>query len=245
MNAGEGTLQVAIGGVTAPRIAAAEICADLRGGEMLDSSFERRTADLDARDRRWLRELVYGMLRQRGTIDAILEERVRGGLSRVDADLVDLMRLGVYQLMHMGSVPAYAAIAQTVELAKFRHGIGASKLMNAVLSRIDRESGELSVRPAEDRVEAKARPDSARQEAKAQVQAREGLGEAVQAAPPELERFRTTARSALSEADTLLAARALAQWRDSLAPREDLSPELERAARALADSLAAFLANRP
>jgi 16S rRNA (cytosine967-C5)-methyltransferase len=96
------------------------------------------------------------MLRQRGTIDAILEERVRGGLSRVDPDLVDLMRLGVYQLMHMGSVPAYAAIAQTVELAKFRHGIGASKLMNAVLRRIDRESGDLSVKTPDDRLDALA-----------------------------------------------------------------------------------------
>ena len=152
----DGATQVAIGGVTGARVAAAGICADLRAGEMLDSSFERRAANLDARDRRWLRELVYGMLRQRGTIDAILEERVRGGLSRVDADLVDLMRLGVYQLMHMGSVPAYAAIAQTVEIAKVRHGIGASKLVNAVLRRIDRESSDLSTRPPEDKVDALA-----------------------------------------------------------------------------------------
>ena len=139
MNLEDLGLQVAVGGVTSPRIAAAGICADLRAGEMLDSSFERRTSDLDARDRRWLRELVYGMLRQRGAIDAILEARVRGGLARVDRDLVDLMRLGVYQLLHMGSVPAYAAIAQTVELAKVRHGIGASKLVNAVLRRLDRD----------------------------------------------------------------------------------------------------------
>ncbi|MFI5245742.1 MAG: RsmB/NOP family class I SAM-dependent RNA methyltransferase, partial [Gemmatimonadales bacterium] len=41
----------------------------------------------------------------------------------------------------MGSVPPYAAIAQTVELAKQRHGIGASKLANAVLRRLDRERG--------------------------------------------------------------------------------------------------------
>ena len=123
---------------------------------MLDSSFERRVADLDARDRRWLRELVYGMLRQRGTIDAILEERVRGGLARIDPDLVDLMRLGVYQLLHMGSVPAYAAIAQTVELAKVRHGIGASKLMNAVLRRIDRESNVLAAPVPVDPVDALA-----------------------------------------------------------------------------------------
>lgn len=123
---------------------------------MLDGSFERRTADLDARDRRWLRELVYGLLRQRSMLDAILEQRVRGGLSRVDPDLLDLMRLGVYQLMHMGSVPAYAAIAQTVELAKVRHGIGASKLMNAVLRRIDRESGDLAGPLPDDTVDALA-----------------------------------------------------------------------------------------
>ena len=143
-------------GVTPARVAAAEICADMRGGEMLDSAFERRAIDLDARDRRWLRELVYGMLRQRSTIDAILAERVNGGLAKIDSDLLDLFRLGVFQLLHMGSVPAYAAIAQTVELAKVRHGIGASKLVNAVLRRIDRESENLSpVLPA-DPVEALA-----------------------------------------------------------------------------------------
>jgi 16S rRNA (cytosine967-C5)-methyltransferase len=152
----EGALQVAVGGVTTPRVVAAGIAADIRSGEMLDSSFERRAVDLDARDRRWLRELVYGMLRQRGTIDAILEERVRGGLARVDPDLVDLMRLGVYQLLHMGSVPSYAAIAQTVGLAKVRHGIGASKLTNAVLRRIDRESNDLAVPIPPDPVEALA-----------------------------------------------------------------------------------------
>jgi 16S rRNA (cytosine967-C5)-methyltransferase len=133
------------GAVTASRAVAAEICTDLRRGEFLDQSFERRIAPLDARDRRWTRELVYGMLRHRGWIDAILSERVRGGLVRLDPDVIDLLRLGVYQLTNMGSVPAYAAIAQTVELAKRRHGLGASKLVNAVLRRTDREREELNV----------------------------------------------------------------------------------------------------
>jgi 16S rRNA (cytosine967-C5)-methyltransferase len=132
------------GGVTAARAVAAEICVDLRRGEFLDQSFERRIGPLDARDRRWTRELVYGMLRQRAGIDAILSERVRGGLARLDPDVIDLLRLGVYQLLHMGSVPAYAAIAQTVELAKRRHGLGASKLVNAVLRRTDREREQLN-----------------------------------------------------------------------------------------------------
>jgi 16S rRNA (cytosine967-C5)-methyltransferase len=133
------------GAVTASRAVAAEICTDLRRGEFLDQSFERRISPLDARDRRWTRELVYGMLRHRGWIDAVLSDRVRGGLVRLDPDVIDLLRLGVYQLTNMGSVPAYAAIAQTVELAKRRHGLGASKLVNAVLRRTDRERDELNV----------------------------------------------------------------------------------------------------
>jgi hypothetical protein len=94
---------------------------------------------------------------------------------------------------------------------------------------------------AQDQAGAEARPDPARPAA----QAREEHAKAAAAPPPVLERFQRSARNALSEADTLLAARALAQWRDSLAPRRDLPPDLERAARALADSLAAFLATRP
>jgi 16S rRNA (cytosine967-C5)-methyltransferase len=138
---------VSSGAVTAARAVAAEICVDLRRGEFLDQSFDRRIAPLDARDRRWTRELVYGMLRHRGWIDAVLSDRVRGGLARLDPDVIDLLRLGVYQLTHMGSVPAYAAIAQTVELAKRRHGLGASKLVNAVLRRTDRERDALLLAP--------------------------------------------------------------------------------------------------
>jgi 16S rRNA (cytosine967-C5)-methyltransferase len=144
------------GAVTASRAVAAEICTDLRRGEFLDHSFERRIAPLDARDRRWTRELVYGMLRHRGWIDAILSDRVRGGLVRLDPDVIDLLRLGVYQLTNMGSVPAYAAIAQTVELAKRRHGLGASKLVNAVLRRTDRERQDLSVPASTEAAEALA-----------------------------------------------------------------------------------------
>ena len=138
------TTVVTTGGVTAARAVAAEVCVDLRRGEFLDQSFERRIVPLDARDRRWTRELVYGMLRHRAGIDTILSERVRGGLVRLDPDVIDLLRLGVYQLLYMGSVPAYAAIAQTVELAKRRHGLGASKLVNAVLRRTDREREQLA-----------------------------------------------------------------------------------------------------
>jgi 16S rRNA (cytosine967-C5)-methyltransferase len=136
--------------ITPARLAAAEICADLRSGTLLDPSFERRSAALEPRDRRWLRELVYGMLRRREWLDAVIAARVKGGFDRLEPEILDLLRLGSSQLLFMGSVPAYAAIAQTVELAKRRVGTGASGLVNAVLRRIDREREEPGVELPED-----------------------------------------------------------------------------------------------
>lgn len=142
--------------VTDTRVAAADTLADLRTGLLLDAAFDRRVASLDARDRRWTQELVWGTLRRRGWLDHVLAPRVRGGIARLDGDLADLLRLGTYQLFHMGSVPPYAAIAQTVELAKQRHGLGASKLVNAVLRRLDRERDTLAPPLPADPVEALA-----------------------------------------------------------------------------------------
>ena len=153
MNRGSPQQTAAPSAITDTRVVAAQIMGDLRAGEMLDASFDRRTSRFDARDRRWTRELVFGSLRKRAILDAWLQQRVKGGLGRIDADLIDLLRLGSYQLLMMGSVPPYAAIGQTVELAKRRHGMGASKLVNAVLRRLDRDREQLSLPASEDVVE--------------------------------------------------------------------------------------------
>lgn len=127
------------GVITPARDAAAQVLGDLRGGSLLDAALDRAATRLDPRDRRWLHELVYGTLRKRAWLDAVLDLRVRGGTSRLHAGVADLLRLGTQQLLFMRSVPAYAAIAQTVEQVKLQHGIGAGKLANAVLRRVDRE----------------------------------------------------------------------------------------------------------
>ena len=128
------------GAVTEARGVAADVLTDLRGGELLDTSFDRRTvAARRARPALDCASSCTECFASAELIDAMLDDRVRGGLAQARSRSVDLLRLGAYQLLSMGSVPAYAAIAQTVELAKRRHGIGASKLANAVLRRIDRE----------------------------------------------------------------------------------------------------------
>jgi 16S rRNA (cytosine967-C5)-methyltransferase len=135
--------------VTPSRLAAAAILAALRDGVLLDAAMERHAHPLEVRDRRWVQELVYGLLRRRAEFDELLATRVKGGLGQLDADLLDLLRLGAYQLLAMGSVPPYAAIGQTVEVTKTRHGVGAARLVNAVLRRLDRERDVPLVIPAD------------------------------------------------------------------------------------------------
>ena len=144
------------GVITPARDAAARVLGDLRSGTMLDLALDRAVSRLDARDRRWLRELVFGVLRRRAWLDAVLDARVRGGTARLHPGVADLLRLGTQQLLFMNSVPAYAAIAQTVEQVKGTHGVGAGKLANAVLRRVDRERGAIEPAAPADPLDAMA-----------------------------------------------------------------------------------------
>lgn len=140
--------------ITDARIAAADILADLDEGILLDQSFEYRTETLERRDRRWTQELVWGTLRKRAWLDAVIAERVRTDAARLDPHIVNLLRLGIYQLLFMNSVPTYAALAQTVEAAKAFKGRGVGNFVNAILRRVDRERDNLEPALPRDTAEA-------------------------------------------------------------------------------------------
>jgi 16S rRNA (cytosine967-C5)-methyltransferase len=107
-------------------------------GELADRALETAAAGLEPRDRAWAQELVYGTLRLRGRLDAVLDPLVRGGVVTLEPLVLDVLRLGAYQLLEMQSVPPYAAVSQSVELARSA-GVGrASGLVNGVLQSLRR-----------------------------------------------------------------------------------------------------------
>lgn len=110
----------------------------LRNGELLDAAFARLVLQVPPRDRAWLHELVYGTVRLRGRIDYLLGRFVKRKLESLDDDVLDILRLGAYQLIEMRSVPAYAAVSQSVELAKSVSGRGTSGFVNGVLQSMRR-----------------------------------------------------------------------------------------------------------
>jgi 16S rRNA (cytosine967-C5)-methyltransferase len=130
--------------VTPSRLAALNIMRAIRSGELADRAFARLAVRLDARDRAWVHELVYGALRLRGRLDFVLDRFVKRGTASLDDDVLDILRLGVYQLLEMRSVPAHAAVSQSVELTKSVRERSASGLVNGVLQSVGRARAGLA-----------------------------------------------------------------------------------------------------
>ncbi|MEX0727521.1 MAG: transcription antitermination factor NusB [Planctomycetaceae bacterium] len=73
---------------------------------------------LDDRDRRLVWELIHGVGRRRRTLETILAAVVTRPLDRIEPELKTLALLGIYQLVFLSSIPAHAAVHETVELAR-------------------------------------------------------------------------------------------------------------------------------
>ncbi|WP_442852437.1 RsmB/NOP family class I SAM-dependent RNA methyltransferase [Nocardioides sp. Iso805N] len=94
---------------------------------------------LSGRDAAFATELASGTLRGRGTYDAILARCIDRPLAKVEAKVLDALRLGTHQLLAM-RVPTHAAIATTVDLVKSKVGPGAGGFSNAVLRKVAERS---------------------------------------------------------------------------------------------------------
>jgi 16S rRNA (cytosine967-C5)-methyltransferase len=91
---------------------------------------------LEARERSFAHELTYGVTRLRARLDHLIGAHVPRGLDSVDPRLLELIRLGAYQLLYMDGVPAYAAVSETVTQVRDVVGDRPAGFANAVLRKV-------------------------------------------------------------------------------------------------------------
>lgn len=101
----------------------------------LEMSTILRSQRISGRDAAFAVELAYGAIRLRGRYDPILAVAAQRPVTTIDAPVLDTLRLGAHQLLGM-RVPAHAAVAETVALARQVNGAGAAGFVNAVLRRV-------------------------------------------------------------------------------------------------------------
>lgn len=89
-------------------------------------------------DRKFCTELVYGTVKAGASLDWKIAKYLSRPLAKVDAKILAVLRVGMYQLFFM-RVPNSAAVNESVELSKKFCGLGAAKFINAVMRSAVRE----------------------------------------------------------------------------------------------------------
>jgi 16S rRNA (cytosine967-C5)-methyltransferase len=93
-------------------------------------------SDFDSRDRAFLRELIYGVLRWRNRLDAAFEIFLSEPPDRLSIGVRTALRLGTYQIIFLDRVPDHGAVNTSVELAGRKSEKWAKGLVNAVLRKV-------------------------------------------------------------------------------------------------------------
>lgn len=110
-----------------------EVLRAVERGGPLDSALDSALDSTDdPRGRAFLAELVKGTLRWRGRYDALINHFARKP-RRIDKDARVVLRLGLHQLIGCSGVPAYAAVDQSVSLARAVRGNRIAPFVNGLL----------------------------------------------------------------------------------------------------------------
>jgi len=95
---------------------------------------EARRHQLDMRDRGLARQLAFGAVQRKATLDHLIERFTKRDPAGLDPPVRAALRLGLYQLAYLERIPAHAAVTESVELVKPK-APRAAGLVNATLRR--------------------------------------------------------------------------------------------------------------
>jgi 16S rRNA (cytosine967-C5)-methyltransferase len=132
------------------RIVAIEVLRRSRQKEAFATELiESAAAALSPQDRRLAVQFVMGMLRRRGTLDALIAPFLTRPFRDLHPDTLDLLRLGTFQLVFLTHVPKHAAVHETVQISP----PVVKKFVNAILRKIaDVVTDDYTDRPGADTV---------------------------------------------------------------------------------------------
>lgn len=101
--------------------------------------------ETDQRKENLVREIVYGVLENNIYIDSIISKASNIKMKKIHPKILTILRIGIYQLLFMDSIPSRAAINESVNLAKIHGHSGSVRFVNGILRNIDRNREKFMV----------------------------------------------------------------------------------------------------
>jgi len=122
-------------GITSRRLALEVLIQVEKNGAFVNSALadalERK--QLAVRDRAFVTALVLGVIRQRSALDAVIATHASKGVKKLPIPLLNVLRLGVFQLQDMPDIPPSAVLNTCGELAKIVGHVGQVRFTNGLL----------------------------------------------------------------------------------------------------------------
>lgn len=106
-------------------------------------SKELNEVELNDKDKALLTEIVYGVLRRRRTLDVIIANFVKD-IKLMDKNILNILRVAIYQMNFLDKIPTYAACNEAVEEAK-EVSESDSKLVNGILRSFTKNPDDINV----------------------------------------------------------------------------------------------------
>ena len=116
--------------------------APLHPDRLLTDSFKRYRY-FNSLDRSFLTELTYGVIRWRERLDWVIRHFSKIPIEKIELETLNILRLGLYQILFLSRTPSSAAVNESVELAKRIRGKGGAGFVNAVLRSAIRQKDEI------------------------------------------------------------------------------------------------------
>ena len=103
-----------------------------RDGSYSNLELSKMLASDELSNKGFIREIVYGVTENKIYLDYILDKFIKKGAAKTKLQALIILRMGVYQILFMNSVPNYAAVNESVALAR-RCARGTDGFINGVL----------------------------------------------------------------------------------------------------------------
>lgn len=104
----------------------------------LDEEIEKNRKVLTSKDIGFITELTYGVITWKLTLDEIIKKYSKLKLKKISLWILNILRMGIYQIVFLSKVPKSAAVNESVNLAKRYGHKNSANFVNAILRKVSK-----------------------------------------------------------------------------------------------------------
>lgn len=109
---------------------------------VLNEEVKQNRQNLNEKDIGLISEIVYGVTTWRLTLDEIIKKYSKIKLKKISPWILNILRMGIYQIIFLDKIPKSAAVNESVNLAKRYGHASSSNFVNAILRKIEKTDFE-------------------------------------------------------------------------------------------------------